>query len=147
MNATKVCSKCGEEKSVEEFPWKNRILGKRHKICKQCVSVRSSEWYYANKERQIKNVGNNNRNYRKIARRSIWEYLSTHPCVDWGETDPIVLEFDHVRGEKIVEVSRLIGRGVSLDGLKAELEKCKVRCSNCHRRKTAKDQGWFRWNR
>jgi hypothetical protein len=40
----------------------------------------------------------------------------------------------------------LIGRGASLDGLNAELEKCEVRCANCHRRKTVKDQRWFRGN-
>ncbi len=145
MNATKVRSKCGEEKSVEEFPWKSRILGKRHKVCKQCMSVRSSKWYYAHRERQIKNVHNNNRNYREVARKYIWEYLSAHPCVDCGESDPVVLEFDHVHGQKLTAISTMISRGFSLEQIKEEIEKCEVRCSNCHRRKTAKDRGWFRW--
>jgi len=76
MSATKVCSKCGVEKPIEEFGWKNQMLGKRHKVCKPCTAVRSSDWYYANKERQIENVRNNNRNYRETARQYVWQYLS-----------------------------------------------------------------------
>jgi hypothetical protein len=76
MSTTKICSKCGVEKPIEEFGWKNRMLGKRHKVCKPCTAVRSSKWYYANKERQIKNVRNNNRNYRDSQKISMNIYLS-----------------------------------------------------------------------
>lgn len=145
MSTTEVCSKCGKEKPIEEFGWKNSLLGKRHRVCKSCTAVRSRKWYYENKEHHIQTVRANRQEYRQSAREYILDYLSTHPCVDCGETDPIVLEFDHVRGEKSSELSRLIGRGKSLEAIKTEIEKCEVRCSNCHRRRTAKEQGWFRW--
>lgn len=64
-----------------------------------------------------------------------YEYLKTHPCVDCGETDPIVLEFDH-RDPK--EKSFTIGQAKdNLNKVIAEIAKCDVRCANCHARKTA----------
>jgi len=30
------------------------------------------------------------------------------------------------------------------DGLQKECKKCEVRCVNCHMRKTAKEQNWFK---
>lgn len=64
------------------------------------------------------------------------EYRMTHPCVDCGESDWVVLEFDHVRGVKFKDVGLLSGRGASLAVIKEEIAKCDVRCANCHRRVT-----------
>jgi hypothetical protein len=80
---------------------------------------------------------------REAARQYVWDYLSTHPCVDCGESDPKVLEFDHVRGEKTQAVSVLANGNYSLDRVIEEIKRCDVRCANCHRRKTYDDQGWF----
>lgn len=72
-------------------------------------------------------------------------YLAANPCVDCGESDPVVLEFDHVAGKKRCAVSRLAANmGCSRATLEAEMRKCVVRCANCHRRKTAKERGWYR---
>ena len=75
--------------------------------------------------------------------RLVVGYLSKNPCVDCGEADPIVLEFDHVRGKKHGAISNLI-YNVSPRRVLAEMKKCEVRCANCHRRKTAKDFGWYK---
>ncbi len=69
----------------------------------------------------------------------IWRYLSDHKCIDCGEKDPIVLEFDHIR-DKTFTISS-IGRDRTLGEVKKEIEKCEVRCANCHRRKTARQFG------
>ena len=71
-------------------------------------------------------------------RQIILTHLLDNPCVDCGEDDVIVLEFDHVRGEKLFPVSRSIGRKISEKKLRDEIDKCEVRCANCHRRKTYK---------
>jgi carbamoylphosphate synthase large subunit len=60
-------------------------------------------------------------------------YLSTHPCVDCGNTNPIVLDFDHVRGVKRKDISAMKVQAFSLKTLQEEIDKCDVRCSNCHR--------------
>jgi len=80
--------------------------------------------------------------YRIYNRIKVWEYLSTHHCVDCGESNPIVLEFDHVKGKKREKVSRLANTH-GWDIVKKEIDKCEVRCSNCHKKKTAKTQNYY----
>jgi ArsR family metal-binding transcriptional regulator len=99
-------------------------------------------WYQRNKDYQKQNAKKHRDEYKRIGKEFIWEYLSTHPCISCGETDPYALEFHHVRGKKEIEVSRLVGTGSSLERLKAEIEKCDVLCANCHRKLTAREQGW-----
>jgi hypothetical protein len=77
-----------------------------------------------------------------LIREYIWNYLSKHVCIDCGESDPLVLEFDHI-GNKIMPVSE-IAHNNSLVQVKNEILKCEVRCANCHRRKTAVQFGWFK---
>jgi hypothetical protein len=62
--------------------------------------------------------------------------------VDCGETNPVLLEFDHVRGSKLNSVCNLIRRGFSWEKIAAEISKCEVRCCRCHRLKTAKQFGY-----
>lgn len=71
-------------------------------------------------------------------------YLSAHPCVDCGESDPVVLEFDHVRGEKCHNIGHMLADGKSWTRISGEIEKCEVRCANCHKRVTAKTFGWYK---
>ena len=142
MTSTKVCTKCLSEKSVEDFPWKNRLLNKRHAVCKNCMAGRSRRWYNDNKDSHIQNVMSKKVYSRQLARVFVWEYLSTHPCVICGESDPVVLEFDHIKG-KSADVSRLVADGASPKRLQQEISLCQVLCSNCHRRKTAKERQWF----
>ena len=69
-------------------------------------------------------------------------YLLEHPCIDCGEADPVVLEFDHREGErKLFNIGESIRRSYGLARVQAEVAKCDVRCANCHRRKTYRDAG------
>lgn len=81
---------------------------------------------------------------KTAARKYIYDYLLTHPCVDCGEVDPEVLTFDHVRGQKSANVSRLASQGKNIKVIKEEIAKCDVRCCNCHARKTARDFNWYK---
>ena len=53
--------------------------------------------------------------------------------VDCGNKNPVVLEFDHVRDKKTDNVSSICCSAYSLKHLKKEMEKCEIRCANCHR--------------
>lgn len=68
-----------------------------------------------------------------LARMYVDRFLSMNPCVDCGYENPLALEFDHVRGKKSFEISLGIQSGVPLPALMEEMQKCDVRCANCHR--------------
>jgi hypothetical protein len=72
------------------------------------------------------------------------EILADGGCVDCGESDPVVLDFDHV-GEKAQNVSRLTSQEVSRERISREIAQCEIRCANCHRRKTAARGEHFRF--
>ena len=140
----KQCNHCGEYKTEDEFSWRWKNKGIRQNACKSCKAKQDNKWYKSRSTEHIQNVTDRRREKIQDARRYVWDYLSTHPCVDCGETDPTVLEFDHVRGRKTKTISELAGQGYSIGRIQKEINKCEVRCANCHRRKTSEDRGWFR---
>jgi hypothetical protein len=83
--------------------------------------------------------------YERKRRMERWafvkSYLQAHPCT-CGEADPTVLDFHHVRGRKSLPLCRMISAGYSIKTILKEIAKCIVLCANCHRRETAKQQGW-----
>jgi hypothetical protein len=80
---------------------------------------------------------------KEAIRRFLRDYLIDHPCVDCGESNLIVLEFDHrAEFEKVLELGIAIRQKWSIARLKTEIEKCDVRCANCHRKKTYLERGF-----
>ncbi|MEF3403445.1 hypothetical protein [Agromyces sp. CCNWLW203] len=74
---------------------------------------------------------------RRLAIEAVGAYLLAHPCVDCGEADVRVLDFDHRVGSgKQAEVMRLVQNGYSVHRVMAEIVKCDVRCRNCHAKVT-----------
>jgi hypothetical protein len=74
--------------------------------------------------------------HRKSARIGAYvvEYKKNHPCVDCGESDYVVLVFDH--REPSTKRFRM-RQARSWKSLKEEIDKCDVRCCNCHARRHA----------
>ncbi len=95
----KRCSRCGESKPEADFAWRRKNKNQRDSYCRPCRAAYKKEHYAKNKKRYIKQAKAHND--REIPKRIEWivQYLEDHPCVDCGETDPLVLEFDHVRGK------------------------------------------------
>lgn len=82
---------------------------------------------------------------RGTLKAKVLEYLATHPCQDCGEPDPIVLEFDHRdQSAKVDSVARLVNDCKSWETVLEEIQKCDVRCANCHKRRTAKQLGFWK---
>jgi hypothetical protein len=104
--------------------------------CKACLSAYQAERHQNNHEREMRRIRRNQETRRAAARALIRAYLLLHPCVDCGETDVVVLEFDHVRGTKVRDVSQMVRDGVNWAKIEEEIAKCEVRCANCHRRAT-----------
>jgi hypothetical protein len=113
-------------------------------ICKECDSIRAKLLYETNKDHYKKLISARKKRYTKELNYFIVQYLLVHPCIDCGESDIRCLDFDHVRGEKFKNISLMKGQTYSLDNIKSEIEKCEVRCANCHRKKTCTDQNWYK---
>jgi len=79
---------------------------------------------------------------REEIKKRMMQFYKNHPCVDCGEKDPRVLDFDHLNNKKY-NVSSLLRREYSWDSILEEANKCEVRCANCHRKKTALDQNHY----
>ena len=119
-SSKKKCKKCGKRKGKSQF-------NSKQANCKSCCKKSVKERI-------------------KRARQFIYDYLLSHPCVDCSETNPIVLEFDHIKNTKIGQVGQMAKYNPSIKALAAEIEKCEVRCANCHRIKTAKNNGSWIYN-
>jgi hypothetical protein len=139
----KRCVTCGEWKDETEFNFRYKVLGIRHPTCRECHRGFRSRWYENHKEDALVRVKERKHNKRDAAREDVYEYLSTHPCTSCGESDPRVLEFHHV-GDKERTVSFLVLGGYTIKKIQAEIARCTVLCSNCHRRLTVDERGWFR---
>lgn len=137
----KTCTKCNEPKDPNEF--NDKTPTRKQSWCKSCMSEYHSTRYLSHPTYK-RDMLLCRKKHIEEARLFVINYLSTHPCVDCGEPDIIVLEFDH-RGDKLRNLSRMVNNGNSLKTLQREIDKCVVRCANCHRRATAKQFNTFKF--
>ncbi len=136
------CGTCGEIKPVTEFSYRNRATQKRHSTCRSCQKAFKQEFYRRNRESYVRKSAEQKKQAIARNRELVAGYLFEHPCVDCGESDIAVLEFDHL-DNKDRSISQLVLDGASWDVISAEIAKCQVRCANCHRKKTARQLNWF----
>lgn len=128
----KTCLKCKVEKPLDHY--NKRGQGKQP-WCKVCNAERARRYYAENREKHLRVVYARTRRVIRETQMALCGYLRAHPCVDCGETDILVLEFDHLR-DKEANVANLMRSGWKR--VQREIEKCEVVCANCHRRRTAK---------
>lgn len=134
MDDGKVCVTCGLWRGVDQYNRRAKAKDGLQARCRSC----SAAWYVANRETHKRNTSHRQREAREEYHRRSFAYLDQHLCVDCGETDLVVLEFDHLEGEeKVREVASLVSALVAWRTVEAEIAKCDVRCANCHRRTTA----------
>lgn len=80
--------------------FKNKSVGERDVACKECTRKSIREHYIKNRSYYLVKVGKRNKEIRISNKKFLHSFLTTHPCVDCGESDPIVLEFDHFEDKK-----------------------------------------------
>lgn len=138
----KTCSKCRYDKPLGDFGPMNTKRDGLDPYCRLCRRAYSRDLYAKNPTRREKTAQTNARR-RDENWALVEDYLRRHPCIDCGEDDILVLDFDHRdRSMKTMNVSKLMGG--STYRLKIEMAKCDIRCANCHRRKTALELGFRR---
>ena len=138
----KRCGRCGQIKPAEDFSWRRRAKGQRDSLCRPCRSAYGKEHYAANRQRYIDQAAISKRKLALERTRFLLAFFESHPCVDCGEPDPVVLEFDHLR-DKSFSIGQSLSRR-TWQAVLEEMEKCEVVCANCHRRRTAKRRGALR---
>jgi hypothetical protein len=127
----KVCSKCKVSKSVEEFNFRNRSSGIRHRYCRECGKKLTQDHYRRNKHQYIE------RSMRAtVKRRTFLRQMKSRSCADCGVQYPYyVMDFDHRAGEtKVFEMNQV--NYVMMHAIQKEIEKCDIVCSNYHRERT-----------
>ena len=123
----KVCSKCKENKSLDEF--------NKHKYgltawCKICVRERSKKYYNDNRN----TLNEKHKQLSKEKRQWFDDYKKTLKCVKCNEDHISCLEFHHIDSTtKDFGISSAV-RYKNKEKLFKEIEKCIVLCSNCHRK-------------
>lgn len=123
---SKRCSSCRLDKNFSDYWKSSRYKDGLSYKCKDCS------------RRDTKSVID-------AKRKAVHGYLSLNPCVDCGEPDSVVLQFDHVRGRKLGNVSAMVSAAKPLKLISEEIAKCDVVCGNCHKRRTTKQFGHLPW--
>jgi 5-methylcytosine-specific restriction endonuclease McrA len=134
---SKRCGRCREDLPPTAFS--RAGAGTQH-WCKACFKAHRQG---LRAERNVRLGVLAARRHRDRLHRYVLSWLERHPCVDCGQDDPIVLEFDHV-APKTAEVATLVLRKASIKEIQQEIASCEVVCANCHRRRTARRAGWWR---
>jgi hypothetical protein len=136
----KICRKCKIKKIASEFSRRSSNKKRLFSWCKKCSNAHSVEKYIQNmKNENYKTLRNRdlreNRKKRAISKYEwLAQYKHSRGCIDCGEKNPLVLQFDHMGLKEFNISNRVYSHGI--DKLKIEIEKTVVRCGNCHKMKT-----------
>lgn len=132
----KKCHRCKQMKPLDVIT--------SNGYCRPCNIEYGRQYQAKNRERR------NAQNRRCAAKRykmnrdHMIAYLGEHPCVDCGEADIVVLDFDHTDpSKKRAQIADVLGSW-NWQTILAEIDKCLVRCANCHRRRTSIQLGWYK---
>ena len=133
----KRCSLCKAEKDPGEF---NRNKAKKdglNDVCRSCSNARSATYYAENTGLHKKNACINRDRVRTQNQQHLLQLFECG-CLDCGNKDVRVLEFDHRDPNcKRDNVSRMLGLGCGWATILKEVEKCDIVCANCHRIRTS----------
>jgi len=91
-----------------------------------------SQWQKENKEK-VRSYKKKCKDTQKTKLRELIQEIKYNSACSCGETATCCLEFHHLR-DKDALIARLVSNAVSTEKLQSEISKCKIVCSNCHRK-------------
>lgn len=129
----KQCTKCKLFKNKHYFNKNNKCLDGLDYRCKACWAKYRKLYrkYNLNKLREYTNT--------KRAERINWFHRlkSNTPCNDCGQIyEPYCMDYDHNRGIKIKDVSRMVLDNTPKNVILEEIKKCDLVCVLCHNKRT-----------
>lgn len=142
----KKCNTCNLMKNENEFFVRDKTKNKRHGSCKACYKHSRKDTYKQhyekNKSEYINRAKSRKEKILSENRINMFNLLSNSSCKDCGETNPIVMEFDHL-SDKQYNISRMM-QDHFWERILEEISKCEIVCCNCHRIRTSKRGNWYR---
>lgn len=135
----KTCTYCKIDLPLDSFAKKGN--GKQSR-CRRCQSILTKEHYRNNKQYYVDKAKSRNMAHRQAVLDFLADVLSSG-CVDCGNADLRVLEFDHL-GDKEHSISYMLSHHYSIQAIQQEISKCEIVCSNCHAIRTAERAGTWR---
>lgn len=139
----KRCRACGQLKPHGEFHRKRNSKDGIQGRCKLCNIESAKRFHAENTEHCRDRIRERASRLRRAEKLRLLQYLFGAECIDCGERNPLLLEFDHLR-DKTMEVAEMANRGLPWSVILAEIEKCDVVCANCHRMRTYERANTFR---
>jgi hypothetical protein len=135
----KRCPGCDIVQPIGNFNKNVERVDGYQNYCRVCDNAQRRKWY--GKE----NNAETSREYNVAKRLSRREWLralkATLQCEACGETFAGALDFHHRDpSEKEFSISKMIGQTISITRIEAEIAKCTVLCSNCHRKLHHRDR-------
>jgi hypothetical protein len=112
----------------------NRMGGGRQYWCRECFR----RYFRDRGDVHLAQVKASKQARKAPLYRQLVDHLRAHPCLDCGEADLVVLDFDHTGGGEHADVSSLLAKAVRPERFEAEIARCEVVCA------TAAAAGWFR---
>ena len=129
----KTCGTFRQSKPLSEFNRKASRPDRLQEVCRDCNRASSRRYYAANREAHVRTIVERTARHREEAKRFLVDYLRAHACVDCGNRDLRVLDFDHRPGEgKRSDVMRMVKDGFSIARIQDEIARCDARCRNRH---------------
>ena len=119
-------------KNISESRRKNRESQARQRLLNpEKFRLKAREKYKNLSQEQKFNLRQISKNKLNSIRAFIDKYKMQRGCIDCGyKKHPSALHFDHVKGVKEFNISGM--RTFNLQKIVNEINKCEVRCANCH---------------
>ena len=137
----KLCSKCKQLKQLNEFGNNRKKPDGKQSYCSDCSKAKDKRHYKNNDKRKLAIRDDDVKRFQRVLDNLV-KYLKEHPCVDCGESDIIVLEFDHLpQYKKQYNIATMI-KGCNWEKIETEIAKCEVVCANCHHKRAATRGNW-----